>query len=231
MKRHVLFLIFLVVSISSYSQYDKAKHYQWRSMEDGPWSFDPKAYYHSWYMKKIVFIKTKVPGLGIHDNGPAGSGIGGDHYVKKYAPVAKHRLATTASALVEKGNYEKEEENIKSWNKREIAYFADRSVDLAKPVVKSKFDESLTRFMKNLVTYASSCDNKDDLKYGNYLVREYQRILDNKYLIEGSHLENSKKQESYLEMIKQLDGLNANVVSLIKIAYNKKTNINFFNKK
>jgi hypothetical protein len=230
MKKYVLFLIFIVVSISSYSQYDKAKHYQWRSMEDGPWEFDPKDYYYSWYMKKILFIKTKVPGLGVHDNGPAGVGIGGDGYVNKYAPVTNNRLAATASALVEAGSYKKEYDNINSWNNRELQYSADRTVDLALPVLKSKFTNSQERFLKNITAYTSLCSNDKELKYGNHLLNEYNRILDNKTIIEKAYIENSKRQESYLEMTTQLDNLNSSVVALIKIAYNKKENINYFKK-
>lgn len=231
MKKHVLFLVFLAGCLSAYPQYDKAKHYQWRSMEDGPWEFYPKAYYYTWVEEGWLYdvFGIKAPGFGAHDNGPFGIGTG-DHYVDRYGPTGPHRAAVAGSAFLEKGYYEEENENINSWNKRETLYNLDRAVDLAYAGFRAQFADLKDRFLKNMEEYTALCDGKEDLAYGNRLLDEYNRILDNKAIISGAWMENAKRQESYSEMTGQLKDLNSSVVALVKIAYSKKKNIHFLKK-
>lgn len=67
--------------------------------------------------EKIWFVEIKLPGLGIHDRGPAGIG-GGDKYVSRYSPNLPLRTATIGIAELEDPEYRKQSESydsVKTW--------------------------------------------------------------------------------------------------------------------
>ncbi|GHT53621.1 hypothetical protein FACS189451_03750 [Bacteroidia bacterium] len=208
--------------------YDESKFYQIRAIENGPWDFRPEWYYKSWYKEDFLWWDISVPGLGFHDDGPAGIG-GGDNYIDKYQPNVSIRVETAVTSELEKQSYTTELQNIEKWRDREIANDLDRSIDLADPVMKEKINDSKSRFTNNMFTYLSIA-TADETSKALYLVNEFDRTVDNINLIKKSYLSNAKKQEAYVEGAKQIDDLNECVVALLRFAYNKKINSEFFKK-
>ena len=136
MKKKVTLCLMAAIMISGGTlNADKHTRNQLKSMESTKWGFTPKEYYYSWYEKKIdvgLFdISITVPGLGIHDNGPAGLGIGGDNYVnEKWRMMTPLRITSVAEGTLQANNTDAERD---SWNDimmKDIVTYTDGSTDL-----------------------------------------------------------------------------------------------------
>lgn len=227
-------LLFLGLGFCVYTQaqkpvYDESKFYQFRAIENGPWEFRPKYYYHSWITKRVLGIKIKVPGLGVHENGPGGIGIGGDNYIKRYSPNAPLRDATMLLSMKERENYEKQLEHYEQVQNIEAKLISDRQLDIVYPFISGKFHSSKERLFESLLEYSNNLNSKHEEKalFAAYL--QYSRIEENIKNIKGYYVENGKRQELYLEEINKIDDLNATITTLLKFQYNTKINKSFIN--
>lgn len=170
---------------------DEHNYNQWASMEFKQWKFTPKPYYYSWYTVKVFGISIRLPGLGIHDNGPAGIGAVGDHYVdERWRQMAPLRLASVAEHKLETEQNGKESENWNDVYKDDLLTIADRTVDAAYSVTRERRDGLI-----------SDADGYATLIEGDYekerIREEKERILSNVNAIRGANMENAKKVAAY----------------------------------
>ena len=172
------------ISFSANAQipvYDKSKHYQLRSMETGPWAFSPPGWYYSWWSKDVKILwglinfgSVRLPGLGIHDNGPAGIG-GGDKYVTRFGPNAQQRATMLLTAKQTRKKYEDITAKIEEVHKRELANIADRSFDIVYGEIKPVFAKLEVIFAKQMIEYRNLIGVDEAF---NGFVLEEQKIKD-----------------------------------------------------
>lgn len=214
------FIFFPVWLFAQGSYYDESKHYQFRSMENGPWKFKPEFYYYSWIKKKVLWFEVKLPGLGIHDNGPAGIG-GGDKYVSRYSPNLPLRTATIGIAELEDPEYRKQSESYDSIKNMEALLVADRQLDAVHSIVGDKLNTLKDFFIENMTIYTA---NNGDADKALALWNQYYAVEEAVNLIKNAYLDNSKRLKAYQEELGKMEGLVAGSASLIKLQYNKKEN-------
>lgn len=204
MKKIVFtYLILLGFAFSANSQAfakDNSKLNQIRSQEYLQWKFHPNWYYYSWYHKRVLGIRVRIPGLGVHDRGPGGIG-GGDGYVrtdKRNILQEAPAIAFTNQSLKET---EKQHQHTDIVYKQELAKFADRSIDIQHSLSKGSRDHLIREINKELSQYTS---RKGDPKNAKILSDEVTRITSNVKIIHDSHMSNSKKREAYINLEKEL---------------------------
>lgn len=194
------------------AQHDKDNYNQWASMEFKQWDFTPKNYYYSWYMKKILFFKTKVPGLGIHDKGPAGSRIGGDNYVnQRWRQMTGLRAEAAASHILEKNNAGKENDHWNDVYKQDLLTIADRNIEAAYTMTKGEREKLQDDVMQNIRILER---NGEDVS--PYML-EYNRISGNVENIHKANMDNAKKLVAYERENESLEQLAAQTNAMAKI--------------
>lgn len=187
-----------------YAQHDKDNYNQWASMEYKQWKFTPESYYYSWYKKKIDLglfsIKIDVPGLGVHDNGPGGIGIGGDGYVdQRWRQMQGLRSAATVTHIMESSYSKKEDEHWNTVYKEDLATYADRSLEVSYSITGDTRNRLKKQITENL-------DAMDDETAENFR-KEYNRILANINDIHNAHMDNAKKIVAYENENRSLEKL------------------------
>ena len=196
--------------------YDKAKHYQLRSMETGPWRFWPEGWYYSWWHKDMHFLwwnwSVKLPGLGIHDRGPAGIG-GGDNYVRNYAPNYKLRASMLLTAQLSKKQYKAITEKISNVHKRELVNIADRKTDIVYTDYKKLFQKLDALMVKNIIVYRREIGNDDTLLE---FITEHKKIKHSIEMIHNSYVTNIDRQKVYMEQLKKLEELISKCLSCLQ---------------
>lgn len=223
MNKYIIFsLLFIYPFFRAKSQtpiQSDAIYYQLRSMETGPWEFKPEAYYYSWVRKhrRIAFIKWSwdEPGLGVHDRGPAGSGVLGDRYVKKYAPSSTLRAQMLALSAISHKQYNAIAEQYKKIGNREAIDATDRQINLAIKIYESKIRilseniESLCHTYEGLHPAASSRE----------FLEELYRIKSNIKFIGSSYTRNGARSKAYLKEIRNLENLSNRILSSCQKAH------------
>jgi len=196
---------------------------QLRSMETGPWEFSPEGWYYSWFKKtiikegKLIFIKIPevkitLPGAGIHDRGPAGTGIIGDGYVRKYKPNAKVRAQMLALAEISRKQYEAVAEYHKKIGERELLDATDRKIDISIKVYEGKIT-SLKGNIRALCSTLRSYSSPAATSLAEYYTGRLARIEESLKIIGKSYIRNSERSEAYLNEINQLSSLRRQVLS------------------
>lgn len=187
--------------------YDKAKHYQLRSMETGPWKFHPPGWYYSWWTKegKILWwdVKWRLPGLGIHDNGPAGIG-GGDKYVTRYSPNKTRRALMLVQANLSKKKYEAMTTSISEIHKRELLNIADRSIDIVYNDYEEIFNKLHSLMYRKLIEYRRMVGLDETLQI---LIIEHRKIVESVTYMKKSYVKNVDRQKVYIAQMKKLEEL------------------------
>lgn len=187
-----------------YAQHDKDNYNQWASMEYKQWKFTPESYYYSWYKKKIDLglfsIKIDVPGLGVHDDGPGGIGIGGDNYVNEsWRQMDGLRSGATVTHLIESSYSRQEDEHWNTVYKGDLATIADRSLDISYSIT----GDTRNRLKKQIT---DNLQAMDDETADNFRM-EYNRILANIDNIHDAHMDNAKKIVAYENENRSLEKL------------------------
>lgn len=208
----LVFLLFAINVVAQKPQYDEAKHYQWRSMENGKWKFKPKWYYYKWS------LFSNPLGMGFHQS-----------YINKYSQNINHRTPTIAAATVNETLYDKQLTEIEKLRDEEMLKQADRAVNIVDPIYRSKIKNSQNRILENISNY-SQVRGEEDIEREILMYNEYYRIMETVNIIKDAYIENAKRQEIYISATKELDELNGMIVGMTKLAYNKKENKHFFNK-
>lgn len=225
MKPHLSILFFSLLFFSfckvkaQMPVYDKAKHYQLRSMENGPWEFHPPGWYYSWWTKDGKFlwiwdVKWHLPGLGIHDRGPAG--VGGDNYVTRYKPNATQRALMLVTAKKTREKSAEVTASIEEVHKRELLNIADRTVDVVKGNIDPVFAKLNTIFARQLVEYAQ-LRGHDETFTG--LVLEQQKIKETIDYMHSNYVRNADRQKAYSLQLKEMENLVAKTNRILKTEY------------
>ncbi len=202
MRKSIFF--FLVLSFfcckvnAQMSVKDKNRTNQIKSMEFMQWKFTPKWYYYKWHWWNNPL------GLGLHKN-----------YVSKDRRNIYQYTPAIASTFLQKNEAEKQEEETEVVYKQELAKFADRSIDYAYTLSKSRRDELKSEFNR---FYSEYTIISSDQKSKQTLMFEYNRILSNVKIINDSHMSNAKKREAYLQNEQELVELIALTKRLIKVS-------------
>lgn len=226
MRKVLLFVIILfpVVGWGQGTYYDESKHYQFRSMEDGPWEFKPEFYYYSWIYKKVLWWHIKLPGMGVHDRGPAGI-VGGDNYVNKYSPNGPLRTETAAAASLESPEYKQQSDSYDKVQQIEALLSADRAIDAVKGSIGSKLNSLKSTFIEDMEAYIG---NNGDADKALVLWNQYYAIMESVDKINSAYLDNSKRLKAYQVEIEKLEELNAGIAGLVKMQYHAKENKSAF---
>ena len=190
---------------SAYAQkvvHDKQKEKQWRSMETGPWDFEPDWYYY--------FLHKKYSGAETYWKW---SGFKSGYRVR----FKEHKSNVKTIMPRRVAQEETQKEKIKKVEFRA----ADRNVDL----VYHSFKDDFTRMQKSITEGLTFCLTKSKGKMAPQ-VSELQRQNDmicqsiaytHKQGI-GNELENSKRQEAYIEYKKQMEQIVSRVAHLVGMA-------------
>lgn len=209
MKKRVITIALLCCAVvGSRAQtpvYDKSKHYQWRSVESGPWKFSPQWYYKLFYNK----------------------------YIKNYSFNISRRSAATASAIIESDNYTKITEQIEAWSQEEAEKMADRQIDLIDPILSDKYEAVNSRISNNLNECLEICYQMDDSQIDDrvqniyYMANERSRLCDNITILSNSYIDNGKRLEGYIETLDELDRLNSQLNTFKYVVFNSARNRGF----
>lgn len=209
-----------------------AMYHQLRSMETGPWSFEPKGYYYSWYMKTIVKkkelfgvtiipeIKTKVPGMGVHDKGMLSSGITvippfkADGYVNKYSPNAQIRAQMFALSEITKKQYAAIAEKHQEIGEREAIDATDRQVNLAIQI----YDDKLRKASQRIQHLCQEYDQVSGFGASQLYRSELERIKENLKFIGQSYSRNAERSKVYLSELQRLEKLKRGLIRRIRVA-------------
>lgn len=219
----ILLLLFPSLLFSQVRVKDESKINQLKSMEYMQWKFSPDWHYYSWVRRSRNVLgmtwSWNEPGLGIHENGPAGIG-GGDGYVK----TKKNNIMQYAPMLVfvrdKKEKTEEQGEKTDIIYKQERAKFVDKSIDYQYLFYSSSLKNLQNEIIDETSKYSK---NKGNSKNVDTIKKELQRIQANISIIRNSHLSNSKRKEAYIGYENELKELRGYIKNLNRI-----NNINKF---
>lgn len=168
---------------------DRHNYNQWASMEFKQWYFTPKWYYYSWYTEYILGVPVRVPGLGIHDNGPGGVGIG-DHYVDEiWRQMTPLRIVSVTEHALETGQNKDETEEWNDVYQKDLLTIADRNLDAGYSITNDRRND----LIENVDGYATIISDYEKER----VKEEKERILSNVKVIRNTHMDNAKKIAAY----------------------------------
>lgn len=181
--------------------YDRSKHYQLRSMEEGPWDFDPVWWYY-WNHRSYSGAKSKWRWHGFESG----------YYVRfnenHYAPNAKQRSRMLAEAIVARKKYEKVTNAADKVYKRELLSVADRAKDVAWSACSDRYNKLLLLFTRRMSEYRTNIGVDD--RYRAYAL-EQRKIASAISYMKSHYVRNADRQKAYAQ---QLEGLERLIVSL-----------------
>ena len=200
MKRILMFFLvtcFFTGKMCAQDESDEDIYNQIGSMEYKHWYFSPRGYYYSWDYKRVLGIKIPIPGLGIHDNGPAGIGIGGDHYVdERWRQMYPLRVTASSEALLQAGQTEDEKKFWKEINIKDLLVYADRSTDLplvgARSVTSDDRDEFSQRILDD-IHEIRELGGKENERIADDLRMEYDIIHEEIGIVANAHEANANR--------------------------------------
>lgn len=202
MKLKRLWTVFLatcMLGTAGYAQDESSDdlYNQVASMEYKQWKFTPRAYYYSWDYKRVLGIKIPIPGLGVHDNGPAGIGIGGDNYVnERWRQMTPLRVSAAAESNLQAANSEKEKDYWKDINIKDLVVYADRSTDLplvgAKAITEQDREEFSQRILDNIHNIRE-LEGDQMRELADKLRFEYDVIQEEINIVGDAHEDNSNR--------------------------------------
>lgn len=192
--------------------YDSQKDKQWKSMENGPWDFDPSGWYYllyknysgayfnwAWLGSKVKFKESKSN-------------------VKRIMPV---RVSAELVQQEKVKQVEEEEAYIKDLHDEELVREADRQVDLMYSQYKDDFNDMQDQIEEGL----AYCQTKSK---GQLALQIKDLTLEDEIICEGIayihktgvgyELENSKRQKAYLEFKDKMENLLERVANLVAFA-------------
>ena len=206
MKRFFMAVMVGICSLciaSAQDESDDDLYKQIASMEYKSWGFSPKWYYYSWYRESIkvlgVTISWDEPGLGVHDDGPAGIG-GGDSYVdQKWRQMYPLRLTAAGESVTQARYTDNEREFWEDINIKDAAVYLDRSTSIpligASAVTSDDRDEYGQQILDNIFKIRDlGGEQNEDI--ADWLRTEYDTIMEEVNLLKNVHEANSNRLRS-----------------------------------
>ena len=202
--KHILSSIIIIVCLalaflfvgsgSAYAQkkvHDSQKEKQWRSMETGPWDFEPGWYYYFLH-KNYSGAETYWKWSGLK----SGYRVRFKEHKSNVKTIMPRRIAQEELQKEKVKKAEEERVKVKEMHDEEVVRAADRNVDL---VSKGK-----------LYPQVNELQRQNDMICQSIAYTHKQGI--------GNELENSKRQEAYVEYKKQMEELVSRVAHLVGMA-------------
>lgn len=213
MKRFVLILLAMIAfsSISSAQilVYDKAKHYQLRSMETGPWEFHPSWWYY--------FLHKKYSGASLYWKWAwFNSRFEVKFTPKRYQPNKTRRAIMLVQAKMSKSKYEAITASIKDVHKREMLDVADRSVDIVYNDYDPMFVKLNILMQQKILEYRKLIGVDSQL---SEFILEHKKIKDSITYMRKNYVKNVDRQKSYLSELKNLESLIVKCNNVLKARY------------
>lgn len=195
---------------------DKQKEKQWRSMETGPWSFEPDWYYfffHRDYSGAEKYWKWKGFKSGYRVRFKENKSN-----VKTIMPV---RVTSEETQRQKIKKVEEERVKTKEVHDEEVARAADRNLDL----VYGTFKDDFNRMQNSISEGLSYCLTKSKGKLAPQVI-ELRR--QNDIIVEsiaythkqgiGYELENTKREKAYIEYKARMEEIVSRVAHLVGMA-------------
>lgn len=221
-KNNTVFVLMLLVSMSVLPataqtiRHDKQKEKQWRSMETGPWGFEPSWYYY--------FLHHDYSGAEKYWKW---SGFKSRYKVRFKESKSNVKTIMPDRVLAEETQRQKikkvEEERIKQKevHDEEVARAADRNIDL----VYGTFKDDFRRMQSSISEGLSYCLTKskgklspqvDELRRQNDIIVEAIAYTHKQGI--GYELENTKREKAYIEYKEQMEQIVSRVAHLVGMA-------------
>lgn len=195
-------LMAVLLGVALMLKADGANQDQWASMEFMQWKFSPKPYYYSKYYERIFGVKIPILSpIGLHDNGPFNSGIGGDHYVRqRWRQMSGLRIEAVSMAKMEEEQKNQIKDKWEGIMKRDAFEFADKAADTGKLIE----DDKRGKLCSQITKMAEELPTGESLN----IMDEYERIRQNIQIIHGAFIPNSDKIIAYRKQMHKLERLN-----------------------
>ena len=220
MKRFlILALFFISLKVTGRAQsvqHDSQKEKQWRSMETGPWDFDPGWYYYFLH-KDYSGAYTKWEWHGFH----SGLRVHFKESKSNVKTIMPDRTAAEEEQRAGEKKAEEERQEIKPLYQEELARATDRSVDL----VYIDFKDDYNRMQDDIDDGLVYCMKKSrgrlsyqvtQLQNQNELICNSIGYIHKTGLAYG--LENARREKAYIEYRKQMQELVSRVAHLVGMA-------------
>lgn len=220
MKKYLFFLAVLAwAATDSGAQtivHDKQKEKQWRSMEVGPWDFEPAWYY--WFLHKNYSGAEKYWKWSGFKSGYKVRFKESKSNVKRIMPV---RVAAEEVQGEKVKKVEEERKYVKELYDEELYRQIDRSTDVMYASYKKEFNNMQDEIEEGLAYCMTKSKGKLSPQVKE-LTQEDEIICEGIAYIHkdgvGYELENSKRQKAYLEFKDKMKDLMARVANLVAIA-------------
>lgn len=197
-------------------RHDKQKEKQWRSMETGPWSFEPSWYYY--------FFHNKYSGAEKYWKW---SGFKSGYRVRFKENKSNVKTIMPDRVLAEETQRQKikkvEEERVKQKevHDEEVARAADRNIDLVYGTFKDDFNRMQSSISEGLSYCLTKSKGKlspqvDELRRQNDIIVEAIAYTHKQGI--GYELENTKREKAYIEYKEQMEQIVSRVAHLVGMA-------------
>lgn len=220
MRKIILTAVLTITAITQLSaqriQRDKQKEKQWRSMETGPWDFEPNWYYY-------LFHKSYSGGETYWKWSGFKSGIRVRFKERKsnVKTIIPDRILSEETQKQKIKKVEEERIKQKEIHDEEVARAADRNIDLVYPAFKDDFK----RMQESIIEGLSFCLTKSKGKMApqvNELRRQNDMIVESIAYTHkqgiGYELENTKREKAYIEYKEQMEQIVSRVAHLVGMA-------------
>lgn len=196
--------------------HDKQKEKQWKSMENGPWDFEPGWFYyfmHNNYSGAEKYWKWKGFKSGYRVRFKENKSN-----VKRIMPV---RVTAEETQRQKDQKAEEERKLIKELHDEDVARAADRNVDLMYASFRDDFDRMQRSISEGLLYCLQKSKFKlqpqvDKITQDNDIICQSIAYIHKTGV--GYELENAKREQAYLEYKKQMEQIVNRVAHLVGMA-------------
>lgn len=219
MKKICLLLLLSTVVMKSDAQKisrDKQKEKQWRSMETGPWNFEPDWFYylfHKDYSGGETYWKWSGFKSGIHVRFKESKSN-----VKTIMPT---RVASEETQRLKIKQAEEERAKVKELHDEEVLRAADRNIDLIYQNFKGEYNRMQDAIAEGL-TYCLTKSKGKMAPQVNELRRQNEIICNSIAYTHkqgiGYELENTKREKAYIDYKAQMEEIVSRVAHLVGMA-------------
>ena len=213
-------LSFLFLSLTTanaqHVQRDKQKEKQWRSMETGPWGFEPDWYYylfHKSYSGGETYWKWSGFKSGIR--------VRFKEHKSNVNTIMPDRVLAEETQRMKIKQVEEERIRQKEIHDEEVERAADRNIDL----MYGNFKDDFNRMQNSISEGLSYCLTKskgklspqvDELRRQNDMIVEGIAYIHKQGI--GYELENVKREKAYIEYKEQMEQIVSRVAHLVGMA-------------
>lgn len=219
--KKILLLICLFLSLTNGMQaqsiqHDKQKEKQWKSMETGPWDFDPGWYYYLLH-RKYSGAYLKWEWHGFH----SGYRVHFKESKSNVRTIMPRRTAAEEEQKKKMKKAEEERQQIKPLYEEELEREADRAVDLVYHNYKDDFNRMQNSIADGLTFCLTKSKGKlqpqvSELQRQNEIITSSIAYIHETGFKKG--LPNAKREKAYAQYKKEMQELVSRVAHLVGMA-------------